>query len=351
MQAFPQHMTIEKWFFLLITAVVAGLFWKIIQPFALVLLSAAVFAIMLSPLDARLNKFLKHPRISAAIISIGVVILVFVPLLLLSLVMVRQASDLIQNSFHETGWIEGIRAFLLPIISLLPQHVQESILSYDVTQLGVTIATWAFNNIGNIFESATNLILNTFLFFIALYYLIVDREKIYAEVLALSPLKDNVDVKILKRVIGTVRSVVFGVLILGFVQGVFAAIGMSIFGVPGALIWGAVTALAALVPLVGSALVLVPAVLYLFFTGSTAAAFGLLIWSVVVVGLADNILGPYLIKGTTHMHAFLVLISVLGGIQVFGYIGVIAGPTILAALLALIELYQSGILTKGRITQ
>lgn len=342
-------MTIEKLFFVLITAVVAYLFWTVIQPFALVLLSAAVFAIILAPLDDRLNKFLKHPRISAAIISIGVVVLVFVPLLLLSLVMVRQASDLIQQSFHDTGWIEGIRAFLLPIVGLFPPNVQQSILTYDLTQTGVTIATWAFNNIGSIFSSATNLLLNTFLFFIALYYLIVDREKIYAEVLALSPLKDNVDVKILKRVIGTVRSVVFGVLILGFVQGIFAAIGMTIFGVPGALIWGGVTVLAALVPLVGSALVLVPAVLYLFFTGSTAAGFGLLIWSVVVVGLADNILGPYLIRGTTHMHAFLVLISVLGGIQAFGYIGVIAGPTILAALLALIELYQSGILTKGRI--
>ena len=107
---------------------------------------------------------------------------------------------------------------------------------------------------------------------------------------------------------------------------------------------GAATVVAALVPLVGSALILVPAVLYLFFTGSTGAALGLLIWSAVVVGLADNLLGPYLIKGTTHMHTFLVLIAVLGGIQAWGYIGIIAGPTILASFLALLELYKSGIL-------
>ncbi len=342
-------MTIEKWFFLLITAVIGYLFWTVIQPFALVLLIAAVFAIILSPVDRHINAFLKHPKISAAIVSIGVVILVFVPLFLLSLVMVRQASDLIQQSLGTAGWIEGIHRFLLPIISLFPLSIQESILSYDLTQLGVTIATWAFSNIGNIFSSATNLLLNTFLFFIALYYLIVDREKIYQEILTLSPLKNSLDTKILKRMVATVRCVVFGVLILGIVQGVFAAIGMTIFGVPGALIWGAVTALASLVPLVGSALVLAPAVLYLFFTGSTAAGFGLLIWSVIIVGLADNILGPYLIKGTTHMHTFLVLLAVLGGIQTFGYIGVIAGPTILAALLALIELYQTGILNKRTI--
>lgn len=344
-------MDLQKSFFLLIAAVVGYLFWTVIEPFALVLLTAGVFAIILSPLDDRLNRHLKHARISAAIVSLGMVVLVFVPLLLISLVMVRQAADLVQYSFGDTGWIEGLKAILLPIISLLPENVQTSILTYDFSQLGITVAGMAFQNIGNIFSSATALILNTFLFFIALYYLIVDREKIYKELLALSPLKNSVDAKILKRIVGTVRSVVFGVLILAFVQGVFAAIGMTIFGVPGALIWGAVTMLAALVPLVGSALVLVPAVLYLLFTGSTAAGIGLFIWAVIVVGLADNILGPYLIRGTTHMHAFLVLISVLGGIQAFGYIGVIAGPTILAALLALIELYQTGILTIGKLKQ
>ncbi len=349
MTPLPQHMTIEKWFFLLITAVIAYLFWSILQPFALVLLTAAVAAIILAPVDERLNKFLKHPRVSAAIISFGVVVLVFVPMLLLSLVMIKQASEILQHSLSPTGWIEATRTFLAPFLALLPSNVQQFILSYDLNELGLTAARWAFDNIGSVFSSATNLILNTFLFFVALYYLIVDRKRLYHEVLALSPLKDSVDNKILKRVVGTVRSVVFGVLILSFVQGIFAAIGMSIFGVPGALIWGAATIVAALVPVVGVALVLGPAVLYLFFTGSTGAGIGLLIWSVVVVGLADNVLGPYLIRGTTHMHSFLVLVAVLGGIQTFGYIGLIIGPTILAAFLALIELYQSGILTTGRL--
>ena len=343
-------MDLQKSFFLIMVAVVGYLFWTVLEPFALVLMTAGVFAIILSPLDAWLNRHLKHARISAAIVSVGMVVLVFVPLLLLSVVMVGQASDLVQESLRDTGWIADVRTMLHPILVILPPDVQASILAYDFSQLGLTIATWAFQNIGSVFSSATALILNTFLFFIALYYLIVDREKIYKELLALSPLKDTVDSKILKRIVGTVRSVVFGVMILAFVQGVCAAIGMTIFGVPGSLIWGAVTALAALVPLVGSALVLVPAILYLFSTGSVSAAIGLLIWAILVVGLVDNVLGPYLIRGTTHMHAFLVLISVLGGLQAFGYIGIIAGPTILASLLALVELYQTGILTKGTYT-
>ncbi len=351
MQSSHQIMTIEKWFFLFIAILVIYLFWTIIQPFALVLLSASVFAIILSPINRRLTHVLKHPRISAAMIASGVLLLIFVPVLLLSLLMARQASDLIQNSFQDTGWIDGLRQEFLTFMTFLPASMQESIVSFDLTQLSVSVATWAFKNIGFIFSSATTLIVNTFLFFIGLYYLMVEREKIYTEILALTPLNDTIDTAILKRIIDTVRSVVFGVLILAVIQGIVATIGMTIFGVPGALIWGSLTALAALVPLVGSALIMIPAILYLFITGSTGAGIGLLIWAVVVVGLADNILGPYLIKGTTRMHAFLVLISVLGGLQIYGSIGIIAGPTILAALLALLELYQSGILTTGKLNK
>ena len=124
---------------------------------------------------------------------------------------------------------------------------------------------------------------------------------------------------------------------------------MTIFHVPGSLIWGALAIVAGLVPLFGTALVMVPAILYLFFTGSTFAALGLLIWSVLLVSTVDNLIAPFLIGGQTHLNSFLVLISVLGGLAAFGSVGAIAGPVILAALLALIELYKSGILTTGKI--
>lgn len=122
-----------------------------------------------------------------------------------------------------------------------------------------------------------------------------------------------------------------------------------IFGVPGSLIWGALAGVAGLVPLLGTSIVLIPAILYLFFTGSTMSAIGLLIWSVAFVSTIDNIIGPFLIGGRAHLNSFLVLISVLGGLAAFGSVGAIAGPTILAALLGLIELYKSGILTTGKL--
>lgn len=341
-------MTIEKWFFLIVTGVVLYLFWQILQPFALVLLTAAVAAIILSPVDHALGRFLKHKKLSAAILSLGVLVLIFVPFLLILLIMAQQATELVHASLADSNWLIRLTQTFDPILRLLPVNMRDYVLAYDLREVGLTAARWAFANIGGIFSSVTTLILHLFIFFLALYYLLVDRDRLYQEVLALSPLRDTMDQAILRRVVGTVRSVVFGVLVLSILQGILASIGMTIFGIPGALIWGALTAIASLVPLVGTGLILIPAILYLLFTGSLGAAIGLLIWSVIVVGLADNVIGPYIIKGKTHMHAFLILLSILGGLSAFGAIGAIAGPTILAAFLALIELYKAGILTSGK---
>ena len=347
----PNHMTIEKWFFLLVTALVLFLFWQILEPFILVVILAAVATVILSPIDKRLKKLLKRPRLSAAILSIAMFFLVFIPILTVLFLMVTQASDLVRTATSDTMWLDELKSSATPIIQALPVPVQEELFAIDLAAIGKSVATWAFQNVGNVFSSSTQLILNTFIFFLCLYYLLVNREHLYNEALALSPLENKTDTMLFKRIVNTIRGVVFGVLLVAMIQGVIAGIGMTIFGVPGSLIWGALTAVAGLVPLLGTAIVLIPATLYLFFTGSTAAALGMLIWSLVFVAMIDNLVGPYLIGGRAHLHSFLVLISVLGGLAAFGSVGAIAGPTILAALLGLLELYKSGILTTGRLHQ
>ena len=347
----PNHMTIEKWFFLLVMAAVLFLFWKILEPFILVIIVAIVVTVILSPIDKRLKKILKRPRLSAALLSVATFFLVFVPILTVLFLMVTQASDLVRTATSDTAWLDELKATATPLIQTLPTPVQDELAAVDLSEIGKSVATWAFQNVGNVFSSSTQLILNTFIFFMCLYYLLTNREHLYNEALALSPLQNETDTMLLKRIVNTIRGVVFGVLLVAIIQGIVAGIGMTIFGVPGSLIWGALTAVAGLVPLLGTAIVLVPAILYLFFTGATGAAIGLLIWSVVLVSMIDNLIGPYLIGGRAHLHSFLVLIAVLGGLSAFGAVGSIAGPTILAALLGLIELYKSGILSTGRVTK
>ncbi|HBK34710.1 MAG: hypothetical protein UU08_C0012G0007 [Candidatus Uhrbacteria bacterium GW2011_GWE2_40_58] len=343
-----QQASIEKWFFLLVAAVVLYLFWSIIQPFAILIITAGIAAVALVPLDQFFFKIVKQRKLSAIMTSLGMFLVIIIPLILILLLIAKQATELIQLSLGEQGWLTTFNLTDHKIYQLLPVYVQEQILSIDLQTVGLNVAQWIIDNIGGLFSSTSRFLLNIFLFFIALYYLLVDRKKLHIEILALSPFDNEVDAKIIHRIASTIRHVVFGILVLAIIQGLFAGIGMTIFGVPGSVIWGAFTIIAALVPLVGSALVLVPAVIYLFMIGNVGSAIGLALWAALVVGLSDNIVAPYLIKGTTHMHMFLVLISILGGIQIFGSIGFIIGPTILAAFLVVIDLYKSGILKDGQ---
>lgn len=344
-------MTMEKWFFLFISFIVLYLFWRVIQPFILVLIFSGVTTIIISPLERKIRKRIEHTKISSAIITGSVFFFFFVPLFTMLFLMATQASDLFKSAVLDISWLNHLKSSFDPFIHNLPPTLQNEIASFDISVVGKGAANWMFQNIGKIFSSTTQLVLNTFIFFLSLYYFLVNRESLHTEMLNLSPLANEIDEKLFQRIINTIRSVVFGVMMVALIQGTVAGIGMLIFGVPGSLLWGALAGLAGLIPLLGTSLVLIPAILYLFIGGSVLNAIGLLVWSVVFVSTIDNIVSPFLIGKKAQINSFLVLISVLGGIAAFGSVGAFAGPCILAALLGLIEVYKSGILTTGKLNK
>ena len=154
-----------------------------------------------------------------------------------------------------------------------------------------------------------------------------------------SPLADSYDEQIIKRVGLAINSIVRGSLMIALIKGFLTALGLAIFGVPNPILWGAVSALASFVPIVGSGVVIAPAVLYLSAAVSYPAAVGLAIWGVVLIGLSDNFLSPVLMKKGMKIHLFVILLSILGGLGFFGPIGFIAGPVVLSLLFALFDIY------------
>ncbi|MBU0646055.1 AI-2E family transporter [Patescibacteria group bacterium] len=340
-----QHNT-AKWFFIIIAIAILILSWKITQPFAVVLLTAAVVAIVLAPVDHVMRKIFKHSKVSAFIMILGTFVIVLIPLFFFAMMLIEQTSELLQGALGESGWLRTFDLNTNAFFLTLPPIAQKEILELDLGGLGANMARWIFNNLAVIFTRTADFVFGVFIFFIALYYFLSDRDKIYQELLALSPFKDKLDAKIIDRLVFTIRSTVFGALIVGVIQGMVAGIGMTIFHVPGALIWSALVVIASQVPLLGVGLVMIPVTIYTFMFGTMVDAVGILLWSVVFVGFIDNLISPILIQGRTKMNAFLILIFILGGIQLFGSIGFIVGPTILAALLVVVELYQDGILEK-----
>ena len=338
--------SIAKWFFLLFATGVAILFWNVVSPYAIALVTAAIAAIVLAPLDRHLRVHVRHPRISALILLALVLFLLVGPIATIGVIVVQQAIEVAGSTVANPSWIANFRLEELSLFRALPEFAREQVLALDAVGLMRNAAEWASVNVGALFQSGASLVLNLFIFFVALFYFLVDREKIAKEMLILSPLRDSVDHEIAERMVSTVRGVIFGSLIVAVAQGILAGVGLTIFGVPGALLWASMVVIAAQIPMLGTAVIMLPAVAYLFIVGESGAGIGLLVWSVVVVSSIDNVLKPYVVGGRTRMNGLLILVSMLGGLQAFGPIGFILGPTILAAFLVVIELYKAGILDK-----
>jgi predicted PurR-regulated permease PerM len=346
MQHATQHESVARWFFLGIAAIVLFLFWKIVEPFAIVLLTAGIFSIIMTPLEKKLRHLVKRAWLSSLIMVLITFVLIVGPLATATVIMAQQALDIIRETVANPDWVSHFKLAEQPYIMALPEFLRDYILSVNIPELLRNIAQWASMNAVAALSGGATLVFKTSIFFICLYFFLFEREKINHELIQLSPFKDTVDRGIMVRMTETVRGVVFGSIIVSIIQGIVAAIGFTIFGVPGALIWAAVVVVASQIPMLGTSTVTVPAVIYLLLIGHVPAAIGLAIWSAFAVGLVDNIVSPFIVGGRTKMHALLILLSILGGIQYFGPIGFILGPTILAAFLVILELYKAGILER-----
>jgi len=135
------------------------------------------------------------------------------------------------------------------------------------------------------------------------------------------------------------RATIKGTLVIGAIQGLLGGIGLAVVGIHAAAFWGTVMMVLSVIPGIGTALVWVPAVIYLFVTGEPAYAIGLAIWSAVVVSSIDNILRPKLVGGDTQMPDLLILISTFGGLAAFGAVGLIVGPTLAAMFVTVWDIF------------
>ncbi len=340
--------TIQLIYFFTVFGLIAVLAFFILKPFINILILAGTFAVIVYPLYLKMLKLLgqKRPSISAFITIVAVLIIVFVPLTLLGTQVFREAQTLQKNIVSITNQERGILSNLPQSQNALTQKIRERFegfiteASLDFRAFTQRAVGWLLSNVGNFFESVGKIILAIFLWLFAFYYFLRDGHRLKRVLITLSPLSDKYDEEIMTRIVRSIKSVVGGSLIVALIQGLLAGVGFAIFGVPHPSIWGALAVLAALIPTVGTALVTLPAVIYLAFLGNTGAMIGLLVWSMVIVAGIDNILRPKLIERGIKIHPLIILLSVLGGIALFGPIGFLTGPIVMSLLSELFSIYQ-----------
>lgn len=326
-------------------AVLAGTFvlaFFIFRPFLYALILATVFAVVFQPIYQRIINHIRGRQGLAALATILIVIIfIFTPLIFLGIQIFQEARQL-YSVLTEGDGKDIVLNFLNGLVGSIQKYfpaTQE--FSVNVDQYFKQGLGWLLGNLGSVFAGFAKMAASAFIFLIALYYLLKDGQKFKTAVIALSPLSDADDEVISKRLGMAIDSVVKGNLLIALIQGVLTTAGFLIFGVPNAMLWGSVAAIAALIPGIGTALVLAPAIVFLFLTGGFFPAFGLLAWGAGAVGLVDNFLGPKLVSRGTKLHPLIILLSVLGGIGFFGPIGFLLGPLAISLLFALLDIYFS----------
>ena len=330
----------QTYFFFGLFAVIGVVAFAMALPFLQALVLAAAFAVVFSPFYRWLTRALGNsPRIAAVATIIVVTLIIIAPLAALGTQVVTEAQDLYARLGRGLGDV-SFDGLVKNIFGRLPGG--EDLNPDESIRKGLS---WVVGSVGGIFAGTLTFFLNLFIWLLALYYFLLEGHIFKKWIVSFSPLPDQYDTTILEHLAITVNSVIRGSLVVALAQGLIAGIGFALFSVPNPALWGTLTAIASLIPGIGTALVVAPAVIYLFLAGDTGQALGLLLWGAIAVGLIDNVLRPMLIKSGVRVHPLAIFISVLGGLVVFGPLGFLIGPLVFSIFFTMLDIY--GRLRKG----
>lgn len=313
----------------------------ILKPVAIAIFSGILLAYIFSPVYRWLLRKVKNENVSAILVGLGLVILIFGIIIWIFSSLVSQAIDLYLAL--QTVDLTNIVRTMLP-----------GFLSTDAsTVFASSISTFVSNFLAGSLERFSDFILEIPMFLLQLFVVMFifffslrDGERAIEYIESLSPLKKETQEKFLKHFKGITHSVLVGQIIVGIFQGLVAGLGYWIFGVNNALILTALTMLVGVIPLIGPWLVWVPVDIYLFASGHSGAGLGLLIYGLVIISWLDTVIRPLIVSRKTQINSAIVIIGMIGGLYVFGVLGLIIGPLVLAYVLLAIELYRKKTLTE-----
>lgn len=331
-----QTKVIERYFFFGLLLATFLFTFFIFRPFWIVLVLGLSFSIVLYPIYEWLNHR-KLPRWLASLLTVIFFIVVLCgPLLGIGALVFKQS----QNVYYTVTDNNNTRPFLNSIETKINKILPEGIV-FDINKKTTDFIFYISNNIANIFTTTVSAFFSFVLMLLIIFYFLKDGSEWRKAIVVLSPLGDRDDEKIIKRLAQAVNGIIMGSLLIGLIQGTLLGFGLWFFGIPNAALWGVVAALTSLIPTLGTSLVSIPAVVFLFVAGHTTSAVGLLIWAVVMVGMIDNFLGPLIVSKKINISSLFILFSVLGGIALLGPVGILVGPLTISLLYTLISIYRN----------
>lgn len=344
----------QKWilnvFFLAIFLFVFYLFFKILLPFVTPFILATLLALIFYPLYKKLVKLLKgKERVAAVLMCIFVIFLVVIPLGFFLTLLSKEAYDYYQDTKEkiDSGYYQNLINDNLQLVKKTNERLKGFGITIDFEKqrdnllntaksIGFSIYNQAGDLAGNVFQAVFYFVTIIFVF----YYFLKDKKKISQALMDLSPLPDNIEIKLARRVTVVGKAVIFGNMITAGIQGILGGLGFLFFGLGNAVFWGTMIGVASLIPSLGVFIIAIPASLIFFIQGKFWLGIGFLVYMLLIVGSIDNVLKPKLIESKIKLHPLFVFTGVLGGLLSFGPLGIIYGPLIVALFVAFIDIYK-----------
>jgi predicted PurR-regulated permease PerM len=329
---------------LLVGAMTVGfwLFRPFLQPFAF----ATVLGIGFYPLHFGISRIVRGPNKSALLTTLAVLLIIVMPALLVASAaggeLIKAARHLNDRSIQEGGAVVYLSQAQQSVLRWLGKYVDVEALRLEDTLANLPGLASKF-----LLAAGTGLAAglagfagNAILTFLILFFVFRDGPTAMVDLTAMLPLSQEQAVRLLAGIRDSVVANLYGILAVGFAQGLLTGLAMAVLRVPSALLLGLAAAVCSLVPIVGTMIIWLPAAIYLMATGHLWKGIILILWGGLVVGTIDNIIRPLVIGSKVELHPLLLLFALLGGLQVFGFIGVFVGPVVISVIAALINILR-----------
>lgn len=326
-------------FLLVVLAVSFYLAYLILFPFIDTLILAIILASIFNPLQVYLESRLKGQKnLAALVIVIIITFAIAIPVFLFTSTLVSQGLDTVNktNEWLRAGKLQQliqdprINVYLAKLHERFPfLEINKTNIVNDLLYLSRNIGQFLLGKVASMLSNAASLVAQFFVMIFIAFYLVRDGREMVRGIRHYTPLRPEQEDRIINGIRVVAKSVLLGTFLTGVCQGLVGGIALQILGFPG-LFWGTMMAFASFIPILGGYLVWIPIAIYLVLLGQINSAVFLAVWSIVLGGIIDNFLRPFLMKGKSKMSPFYIFLAILGGVEYFGLKGILYGPLILS---------------------
>ncbi|WP_373075158.1 AI-2E family transporter [Zeaxanthinibacter enoshimensis] len=321
---------IRQLFILALIVFIGLLIMKNMMPYLSGVLGAITIYVLLRKPMARLVKKGWHPDLASGLLMLASFICILIPVGGILMMLGNKVSKAVQNS---EKFVNALRDQL--------KYVEDKI-NYDLTaQLdSEAFSGWVSTNLQSVANSTFEILISLVIMYFLLYYMLTNRSKLRESLFEYIPIGQENLQMIGKDVKEMVRANALGIPLVAIAQGIVALIGFLIFKIDSPFFWAGMVAIGSMIPFVGALLGTIPAFILTLSAGDDFAAFGILIYGLVIVGSTDNFIRLYVLRRLDNVHPLITLIGVLVGVPLFGFIGLIFGPLLISLFLVIVRIYK-----------